>query len=113
MPVRRFSAQLCTDVQCTDSKLVAHDIDFYLSALEYIRGILTLSTKEVNYQSATINSASVVGEIDGESVNLKTAQETFLLKSGNPKDIKLWLATENHEVIDYCSSPDVDLTHEN
>lgn len=130
-PVRQFSAQVCSDVHCHDTKLVAHGMPFHPSAFEltrnflgldkfygssdarkgelciYIpdrRGHLALSEGDIRVHSDMRIELSVVGAIDGTQVNLVNLKDKFEFDSKNAQDVELWLVTKDNEIIDYCSS---------
>lgn len=130
-PIRRFSARVCSDAHCHETKLVAHDMPFYPSAFEltrnflgleefhgssdarkgelciYIpdrRGHLVLSEGDIRFRSDMLNELSVVGAIDGEQVNLVNPKDKFDFDLKSAHDVELWLVTKDNEIIDYCSS---------
>ncbi|MDO6423747.1 AlbA family DNA-binding domain-containing protein [Saccharophagus degradans] len=128
-PIRRYSARLSNNVQCFESKLVAFNLEFHPSAIEYVkkfiglkhfngssdrgelridipdlRGYLDINDKGVRYKSCSKVAMSVVGSIDGEPVNLLPDQDVYLFEKDQPSDIELWLVTDSNEIVDYCSS---------
>ncbi|MGY8873058.1 MAG: AlbA family DNA-binding domain-containing protein [Pseudomonadales bacterium] len=130
-PVRRFSACICSNVHCHDSKLVAHNMPFHPSAFGYVReflnldrfhgssdgrkgelcidtpdqrGYIALSSEDVRYRSNSTDTISVVGSIDGEPVNLNSPQDACSFDPAKASDVELWLVTDSDEVVDYCSS---------
>jgi|GEM_PF-2006309 len=130
-PIRQFSAQICSEAQCHDTKLVAHNMPFHSSAFELIRsflglqkflgasdarkgelciyipdrrGRLELSRNDIRFHSDMHNELSVVGAIDGEQVKLVNPKDKFDSGLGKAKDVELWLVTKDSEIIDYCSS---------
>lgn len=130
-PKRRFSARICADVHCHDSKLVAHGMPFYLSAFERVaeflgldkfhgssdgrkgelnidipdrRGRLIMSEQDVCFHSNVTDALSVVGAIDDEPVALTSTLEKHDFDLDKAIDVELWLVTQANEIIDYCSS---------
>lgn len=131
LPIRRFSARVCSDAHCHETKLVAHEMPFYPSAFEltknflgleefhgsrdsrkgelciYIpdrRGHLALSEGDIQFRSDMLNELSVVGAIDGEQINLVNPKDKFDFDLKNANEVELWLVTKENEIIDYCSS---------
>ncbi len=130
-PIRRFSARVCSDVHCHESKLVAHGMPFHPSAFEYVReflgldrfhgsshgrkgelcidisdqrGYLALSNEEIRYHCKSTDTLSVVGAIDGDPVNLSSSQDRYVFEQEKASDVELWLVTDNDEIVDYRSS---------
>jgi hypothetical protein len=130
-PVRRFSARVCSDAQCHDTKLVAHDMPFHPSAFEltrnflglekfhgssdarrgdlriYIpdrRGHLVFSESNIRFHSDIHNELSVVGSIDDVPVALTNPLEKHDFEPEKAMDVELWLVTQANEILDYCSS---------
>ena len=131
---RRFSARICADVHCHDSKLVAHGMPFHSSAFERVteflglgkfhgssdgrkgelcidipdhRGCLILSDQDVCFQSNVSNVSnvlSVVGSIDDVPVALTSPLEKHDFEPEKAMDVELWLVTQANEILDYCSS---------
>lgn len=130
-PIRRFSARVCSDVHCHESKLVAHGMTFHPSAFEYVReflgldkyhgssdgrkgeiyidisdqrGYLALSNEEIGYHCKSTDTLSVVGAIDGVPVNLSSSQDKYAFEQEKVSDVELWLVTDSDEIVDYRSS---------
>jgi len=130
-PIRRFSARLSSDVECRECKLVAHGMTFHASAFEYVkeflgldrfhgssdgkrgelcidiadqRGHLVLSNEEVRYYCKATDTLAVVGEIDGDPVNLSSSQDRYIFEQEKVSDVELWLVTDSDEIVDYRSS---------
>ena len=130
-PKRRFSARLCADIHCHDSKLVAHGMPFYSSAFERIteflglgkshgsgdgrngelcidisdrRGRLIMSDQTVCFHSSAADALAVVGAIDGEPITLMSPLDKHDFNPNTAVDIDLWLVTPANDILDYCSS---------
>lgn len=130
-PIRRFSARVCSDAHCHETKLVAHNMPFHPSAFELTRnflgldtfhgssdgrtgelcidipdrrGHLMLSKERVQFRSELPDKLSVVGAIDGEQFNLANPEGKFDFDPESAQDVELWLVTRDNEIIDYCSS---------
>lgn len=130
-PSRRFSARVCSDTHCQDTKLVAYGMPFHPSAFELIknflgldkfhgssdgrkgelridipdrRGYLELSEGDIQFYSDRPDELSVVGAIDGKQVNLANPQDKHGFDPASAQDMELWLVTKDNEIIDYCSS---------
>jgi hypothetical protein len=130
-PKRRFSARICADVHCHDSKLVAHGMPFHSSAFERVteflclgkfhgssdgrkgelcidipdrRGRLIMSDQRVCFHSNVADVLSVVGAIDDEPVTLTSLQDKYDFDQEMAMDVELWLVTQANEILDYCSS---------
>ena len=130
-PIRRFSARVCSDAHCHDTKLVAHNMPFHPSAFELTRnflgldtfhgssdarkgelcidipdrrGHLELSEGDVQFRSEMSDELSVVGAIDGEQVSLANPEDKVEFDPESAQDVELWLVTKDNEIIDYCSS---------
>jgi hypothetical protein len=130
-PKRRFSARICADVHCRDSKLVAYDMPFHSSAFERVteflglekfhgsrdgrkgelcidipdrRGRLIMSDQDVCFLSNVADALSVVGAIDDVSIALTSPLEKHEFEPEKAVDVELWLVTQANEILDYCSS---------
>ncbi len=130
-PKRRFSARICANVHCHESKLVAHGMPFHLSAFERVteflglgkfhgssdgrkgelcieipdrRGRLIMSDQEVCFHSNVNDVLSVVGAIDDQPVALTSPLEKYDFEAEKAIDVELWLVTQANEILDYCSS---------
>ena len=130
-PIRRFSARICADVHCHDSKLVAHGMPFHSSAFKRIteflglgkfhgssdgrkgelcidipdqRGRLIMSDQDVCFHSNVTDVLSVVGAIDDEPVALTSSLGKHNFEPEKAVDVELWLVTPANEILDYCSS---------
>ncbi|WP_428239607.1 AlbA family DNA-binding domain-containing protein [Gynuella sp.] len=130
-PVRQFSARVCSDAHCHDTKLVAHGMPFHPSAFDLTktflgldkfhgssdarkgelcicipdrRGHLVLSEGDIRFHGDMHVELSVVGAIDGTQVNLANPKDQFDFDSKKALDMELWLVGKDNEIIDYCSS---------
>ncbi|WP_444941699.1 helix-turn-helix domain-containing protein [Microbulbifer sp. ZKSA004] len=130
-PKRRFSARVCSDVHCHDSKLVAHGMPFHMSAFERIteflglgkfygssdgrkgelcidipdrRGRLIMSAQDICFHTNVSDALSVVGAINDEPVALTSPLEKYGFEPEKAMDVELWLVTQTNEILDYCSS---------
>jgi hypothetical protein len=132
-PIRRFAAQLCSNVHSRNSKLLGYGMDFHPSAFEYVkeflnleqfhgdsdgrkgelfidipdqRGYIELSNTKIRYHCVTTEKLAIVGAINGEPVNLNTSQDARSFEPEKAKDLELWLVTDSNEIVDYRSSSD-------